>query len=287
MDMPNLRTFTQVALSPLLSAAAALMSGCGGRQPLRAATPGAGTPTLVNVTRVENFGAQYVHWVEVTMNAQDPEVFRFEQRIIDANRFPRSPFARLRLRLQDEARQRIGFSSTPFPSSLPQAVGIIAWVVNEHHVKTVPGRKTTIADAQWLATLARAGLLRASFIPPVDFRQLRLVTRQRQKLGGCAAPGRIGCTRCWWTRGYGSTWWWPPSTAPARAMVKALIEGQPMHQVLDKKGRLRASREEFFEALSTEQFSAAHRFVAEEILQHIEQIEQRIARMDHSTCWRA
>ena len=66
----------------------------------------------------------------------------------------------------------------------------------------------------------------------------------------------------------------------ARAMVKALIAGQPMHEVLDRKGRLRASRQELCEALSTEQFSAAHRFVAQEIMQHIEQIEQRIARMD-------
>ncbi len=63
-------------------------------------------------------------------------------------------------------------------------------------------------------------------------------------------------------------------------MVKALIAGKPMHEVLDCKGRLRASRDELFEALSTEQFSHAHRFVAEEIMQHIEQIEQRIARLD-------
>jgi transposase len=55
------------------------------------------------------------------------------------------------------------------------------------------------------------------------------------------------------------------------------------HEVLDCKGRLRASRDELFEALSTERFSAVHRFVADEILQHIEhieQLEQRIARLD-------
>ena len=68
--------------------------------------------------------------------------------------------------------------------------------------------------------------------------------------------------------------------ASARAMVKALIADKPMHEVLDCKGRLRASREELFEALSTEQFSAVHCFVADEIMQHIEQLEQRIARLD-------
>jgi hypothetical protein len=67
---------------------------------------------------------------------------------------------------------------------------------------------------------------------------------------------------------------------PARAMVKAHIAGRPMHEVLDCKGRLRASRDDLFEASSTEQFSLVHRFVAEEILQHIEHIEQRVARMD-------
>ncbi len=61
------------------------------------------------------------------------------------------------------------------PFAALEAVGIIAWVVNARHVKAVPGRKTDMADAQWLATLARSGLLRASFIPPVEFRQLRLV----------------------------------------------------------------------------------------------------------------
>ena len=74
------------------------------------------------------------------------------------------------------------------PFAALEAVGLIAWVVNARHVKAVPGRKTDMADAQWLATPARAGLLRASFIPPVQMRQLRLVARQRQKLVGmCSA----------------------------------------------------------------------------------------------------
>ena len=47
-------------------------------------------------------------------------------------------------------------------------------VVNARHVKQVPGRKTDILDAQWLAILARNGLLRGGFVPPVQFRELRL-----------------------------------------------------------------------------------------------------------------
>ena len=167
------------------------------------------------------------------------------------------------------------------PFAALEAVGIISWVVNARHVKAVPGRKTDMADAQWLATLARAGLLRASFIPPVDFRQLRLVARQRQKLVGMCSAEKNRLHKVLVDAGirinvvvgdiHGQS---------ARAMIKALIAGKDMHEVLDRKGRLRASRDELFEALSTEQFSAVHRFVAEEIMQHIEQIEQRIERMD-------
>ena len=167
------------------------------------------------------------------------------------------------------------------PFAALEAVGIIAWVVNAHHVKTVPVARPTSPTAQWLATLARAGLLRASFIPPVDFRQLRLVARQRQKLWGWCSAEKNRLHKVLVDAGIRiNVVVADVHGASARAMVKALIAGRPMHEVLDKKGRLRASREELFEALSTEQFSAVHRFVAEEILQHIEQIEQRIARMD-------
>ncbi len=167
------------------------------------------------------------------------------------------------------------------PFAALEAVGIIAWVVNARHVKAVPGRKTDVADAQWLATLARAGLLRASFIPPVQMRQLRLVARQRQKLVGMCSAEKNRLHKVLVDAGirlnvlvadiHGQS---------ARAMVKSLIEGKPMHEILDDKGRLRASREELCEALSTEQFSEVHRFVAGEIMQHIEQIEQRIERLD-------
>jgi len=51
----------------------------------------------------------------------------------------------------------------------------------------VSGRKTDVADAQWLASLARAGLLNASFVPKADIRHLRLISRQRQKLVGILA----------------------------------------------------------------------------------------------------
>lgn len=62
--------------------------------------------------------------------------------------------------------------------------GVESYVVNARHVKNVPGRKTDVADSEWLAELGRCGLLRPSFVPPVDFRQLRMLTRYRRKLSG-------------------------------------------------------------------------------------------------------
>ena len=70
------------------------------------------------------------------------------------------------------------------PYAALEKQGIYALVVNARHVKQVPGRKTDLADAQWLAILARSGLLRGSFVPPRDLRTLRLISRQMQKLTG-------------------------------------------------------------------------------------------------------
>ena len=55
-------------------------------------------------------------------------------------------------------------------------------VVNARHMKNVPGRKTDMRDAEWIATLLRAGLLRGSFIPEKAFRELRHLTRYRKSI---------------------------------------------------------------------------------------------------------
>ena len=68
-----------------------------------------------------------------------------------------------------------------------ERAGIQAWLVNAHFIKHVPGRKTDMADSEWLAVLARFGLVRASFISPQDLRELRLVSRYRRKLTAMCA----------------------------------------------------------------------------------------------------
>ena len=167
------------------------------------------------------------------------------------------------------------------PYAALEAVGIRGQVVNARHVKNVPGRKTDVGDAQWLATLARAGLLRGSFVPPAKLRELRLISRQRQKLVGLLASEKNRLHKVLTDGGirlgvvvsdlHGQS---------ARAMVKAIVAGQPPHEVLKLASRrLKASREELFDALQGE-LTDSHRFVLDELMRHIEEIETRIARFD-------
>jgi transposase len=67
----------------------------------------------------------------------------------------------------------------PFYYLLEDLPGVEVMLVNARHVKTVPGRKTDVADATWLAQLGAHGLVRASFVPPEPIRQLRDLTRAR------------------------------------------------------------------------------------------------------------
>ncbi len=167
------------------------------------------------------------------------------------------------------------------PYAAPEAIGIRAKVVNARHVKNVPGRKTDVGDAHWLATLARAGLLRGSFVPSAKLRELRLIARQRQKLVGQLASEKNRLHKVLTDSGvrlgvvvsdlHGQS---------ARAMVKAIIAGQSPQEVLKLASRrLKASREEIFDALQGD-LTASHRFVLDELMRHIEEIEARIARFD-------
>ncbi|MGQ7171127.1 IS110 family transposase, partial [Escherichia sp. R-CC3] len=57
-------------------------------------------------------------------------------------------------------------------------------LANAQRIKIVPGRKTDVADAEWIAKLLRYGLIEKSFVPPVDIRELRDLTRLRKRIIG-------------------------------------------------------------------------------------------------------
>lgn len=226
-----------------------------------------------------------VHQAQITACAIVEELngsVRFEQRQFGTFKRDRRALAEWAASLQPEL---VVMESTGIywksPYATLEGAGLRTLVVNSKHVKNVPGRKTDIGDAQWLATLARAGLLRNSFVPPAKLRELRLISRQRQKLTGLLASEKNRLHKVLTDGGirlgvvisdiHGKS---------ARAMIKAIIADKPAHEVLDLASRrLKATREELFDALQGE-LTASHRFVLAELMEHIQEIEARIARFD-------
>jgi transposase len=155
-------------------------------------------------------------------------------------------------------------------------------LVNAQHVKAVPGRKTDVKDAAWLAELLQHGLLRASFIPSVAQRELRDLTRYRstfireratlvnrvQKLLedaniklAAVATDIMGVS--------------------GRAMLAALLAGHTDPEALADlaKGRLRNKREHLVKAMEG-RVKPHHRFVLTELLCQIDSLDETIARFD-------
>jgi transposase len=155
-------------------------------------------------------------------------------------------------------------------------------LVNAQHVKAVPGRKTDVKDAEWIAQLLRHGLLRASFVPPQGQRQLRELTRCRttfvreratlvnrvQKVLESAniklasvATDVMGVS--------------------ARAMLAAIIEGEatPDEMAQLGLGKLKDKREELVKALEG-RVQSHHRFLLSELLCQIAGLEETIDRFD-------
>ena len=62
------------------------------------------------------------------------------------------------------------------------------WLLNAAHIEAVPGRKSDVRDAQWIARLVEHGLVAPSFVPPPDIRRLRNLTRYRVQLMGDRVP---------------------------------------------------------------------------------------------------
>jgi transposase len=163
------------------------------------------------------------------------------------------------------------------PYAVLEKQGLTIWVVNARHVKQVPGRKTDFADAQWLAILARNGLLRGGFVPPAVFRELRLIARQMQKLTGILSGEKNRLHKILSDGGirlgvvvsdiHGKS---------AKAMIKGLLAGESPEQVLKyASNRLKASEEELLDALAGD-LSPSHQFVLTELMAHIDELEARI-----------
>jgi len=137
-------------------------------------------------------------------------------------------------------------------------------LVNARHVKNLPGRKTDVSDAAWLAQLGAHGLVRGSFVPPEPIRQLRDLTRIRTTLVRARAKEIQRLEKLLEDAGIKlSSVASDISGVSGRAMLEALIEGQRDPVVLADlaKRRLRSKIPELTEAL-TGRFSEHHGFLA-------------------------
>jgi transposase len=85
-------------------------------------------------------------------------------------------------RVTQVAMEATGVYWRPVWHVLEEMAGVELLLVNPRHVKNLPGRKTDVADAAWLAQLLECGLLRGSFVPPREVARLRDLTRYRTKL---------------------------------------------------------------------------------------------------------
>ena len=155
-------------------------------------------------------------------------------------------------------------------------------LVNAGRLKQVPGRKTDVKDAEWIAQLLQHGLLSPSFIPEPEVRQLRDLTRQRTELVrdraavanrvqkvledaniklGSVASDILGASGC--------------------AMIRALIDGQDDPERLADlaKRSLRGKIPELRRALAG-RVTEHHRFVLRVLMDQIDALEGLIARLD-------
>lgn len=155
-------------------------------------------------------------------------------------------------------------------------------LVNARHLKTVPGRKTDVKDAEWIAQLLQYGLLRGSFVPSLEVRQWRDRTRHRSKLMGqrTSVVNRIHKVREDAKVKLSSVISDLRGVSGLR-MLRAMVEGETAAEVLSPLGdpKLRASQDALQESLQGK-LTEHHRFMLEGLLEQVAFLEAQMARLD-------
>ncbi len=153
------------------------------------------------------------------------------------------------------------------------------WLVNAQHVKNVPGRKTDMSDAEWLADVCAHGMVRPSLVPPPEIRALRDLTRYRktqidtrakeiQRLEKVLQDAGIKLTSV-----ASSVW-----SKSSREMLEAMIAGERDAVVLAQlaKGRMRSKVERLEEALEGN-VTDHHLFMFRQIMDNLDHLDRVIA----------
>ena len=156
------------------------------------------------------------------------------------------------------------------------------WLLNAQRVRAVPGRKTDVRDAEWIAELLRHGLVQPSFIPPRHQRELRELTRQRTNFvrGRATLVNRVQkvleSTNLKLTAVVSNV-----AGVSGRAILAALLAGEEDVSLLADlaKGKLRRKRDELERALRG-RLQPHHRFLLTELLAQIDGLDETVARFD-------
>jgi transposase len=163
-------------------------------------------------------------------------------------------------------------SLRPYYNILEQRSDLELLVVNAQHLKTVPGRKTDVKDAEWIATLLRHGLVRASLIPDRHQRELRELTRYRTALVRQRANelNRLQKT----LEGANiklAAVLTDVTGVSGQRILQALIEGESEPQQLSElaHGRVLRHKREALERAVAGRLSEVLRFVVQQQLQHL------------------
>lgn len=155
-------------------------------------------------------------------------------------------------------------------------------LVNPAHIKAVPGRKTDVNDATWIAQLLECGLLRGSFVPPVAIRELREVTRYRrqlieertrevQRLDKVLQDANVKLSSVV-SQTMGVT---------GRLILEALCDGERDPQQLARlaKGKLKAKTTDLGRSVPG-RFNEHHAVMTRELLGHIDFLDAALGRLD-------
>lgn len=155
-------------------------------------------------------------------------------------------------------------------------------VGNAHHIKNVPGRKTDVCDAEWIATLIKHGLIRPSFIPPKPQRDLRDLVRYRRRLVESRSAERNRLLKMlelaniklssFVTNVFGVS-----GMAMLRALAAGSVDAAAMAQLA--KGRLRKKLPHLEEALEGN-VEEHHRFLLGLHLRRLEELDEHIKTLD-------
>jgi transposase len=153
---------------------------------------------------------------------------------------------------------------------------------NARHIRNVPGRKTDVKDAEWLAQLLRNGLIRPSFVPPPAIRELRDLVRARRNLveDRTRARNRVHKTlQCANIKldSVASDAFGVSGKAILRAMARGEQDARQLANLA--KGRLR-SKIDALEVALEGRLSEEHRFLLQEALDHLDYLDSALERLE-------